>query len=177
MREFPATPELCPTKKDLTPGDSSRCPRISGVVASAASADLARRRLLTAIAAAPVISFPVVAAAERHLSDGDDTAIFIAYDDWHAAREALHTLELSHDSSNEYDAVCDAAWDVQNEAGQRLAELTATTPQGAATQLRWLLSHLKDGILPVGMEPLLERLETLLVAMAATSSTHRSSAI
>lgn len=157
MRTSHATPELCPS--------------------SAASADLARRRLLVSIAAAPVISFPVAAAAERHLGDGDDTAIFRAYEAWHAAREAWHALELSHDSSNEYDAVCQTAWDVQTEAGERLAELTATTPQGAATQLRWLLSYLKDDILPVGMEPLLERLETLLVAMAATSSTYRSSAI
>lgn len=155
MRTSHATPELCPS--------------------SAASADLARRRFLTAVAAAPVISFP--AAAERHLGDGDDVAVFSAYDDWQAAREAYHALELSHDSSNEYDAVCQTAWDVQTEAGERLAELTATTPQGAATQLRWLLSRLSDGTLPVETQDLLERLETLLVAMAATSSTYRSSAI
>lgn len=174
MRDFHATPGLCPTKKDLTSGDSSRSPHISSVVASA---DLARRRLLVSIAAAPVISFPVAAAAERHLGDGDDTAVFRAYDDWHAAREAWHALERSDDMSNEHDAVCQAAWDVQSKIGERLAELTATTPQGAATQLRWLRSYLKDDILPVGMEPLLERLETLLVAMAATSSTYRSSVI
>lgn len=157
MRTSHATPELCPS--------------------SAASADLARRRFLTAVAAAPVISSPIAAAAERHLGDGDDTAIFRAYDAWQGARKATHALELSHDSSNEYDAVCDAAWVVETEAGERLAELTATTPQGAAAQLRWLLSRLDAGALPSEMNPLLERLETLLVAMAATSSTYRSSAI
>lgn len=51
MRDFHATPDLCPS--------------------TAASTDIARRCLLTAVAAAPVVAVSGIALAERHSDDAD----------------------------------------------------------------------------------------------------------
>jgi hypothetical protein len=117
-----------------------------------------RRALLTAAVTAPVaLASPVASAA--------DAAILDAFAAWQAAREAARALYRPDDPSAAHDKLCDAAWVAESEAGERLARLTATTPNGAALQLRWLHTRLGEGILPNEAEALLGRLaDTLATA-------------
>lgn len=87
-----------------------------------------------------------------------DAEISNAFAVWQAAREAARALHHPDDLSDEHDAECAAAWVVESEAGERLARLTATTPNGAALQLRWLHTRLGEGTLPFEAESLLGRL-------------------
>lgn len=116
-----------------------------------------RRTLLTAAVTAPVaLTSPVASAADAEISN--------AFAAWEAVREAARALHLPDDPSDEHDAECTAAWVVEREAGERLARLTATTPNGAALQLRWLHARLREGTLPNEAEGLLARLADTLAA-------------
>lgn len=116
-----------------------------------------RRTLLTAAVTAPVaLTSPVASAA--------DAEIFNAFTAWQATREAARAMHRPDDPSDEHDKLCDAAWVAESEAGERLARLTATTPNGAALQLRWLHARLGEGILPNEAEALLARLAGTLAA-------------
>lgn len=114
-----------------------------------------RRTLLTAAVMAPVaLASPVASAA--------DTAIAEAFAAWQAAREAARAMYRPDDLSTAHDKECELAWSAESKAGSRLAELTATTPHGAAQQIRWLHAQLADGVLPVEAESLLSRLADAL---------------
>lgn len=119
------------------------------------SAGIARRRLLGAVAAAPVIAATIPTVARASAAD---TAIVDAFVAWQAAREAARAMYRPDDLSANHDKLCDAAWVAESEAGERLARLTATTPNGAALQLRWLHTRLGEGALPFEAESLLGRL-------------------
>ena len=87
-----------------------------------------------------------------------DAAILDAFAAWQAARQAAKAIHRPDDLSDAHDRLCHGAWVAESEAGERLARLTATTPNGAALQLRWLHTRLGEGTLPFEAESLLGRL-------------------
>lgn len=105
------------------------------------------------------------APSRRTLLTAADAAIVDGFAAWQAARQAARAIHRADDLSDAHDAECAAAWVVEREAGERLARLTATTPNGAALQLRWLHARLGEGTLPNEAGALLVRLaDTLATA-------------